>query len=74
MLAPTAQEVYASTIKDLPPTEQLRLAALILSELTRANRIVIEQRDEWSEEDVHDLVAYSTRYANNAYPEEDEIV
>lgn len=73
MPAHSAQEIYTSTVRDLPLTEQLRLAALILEELTKANSILIEQRDEWSEEDMKDLTAYSTSYANSAYPEEDEI-
>ena len=74
MRASTAQEIYASTIQGLPPSEQLMLAALILEALTKANTILIEQRDEWSEEDVNDLVAYSTSHANDAYQEEDDIV
>jgi len=31
-----AQELYASTVRHLPPAERLRLAALILDDLTQA--------------------------------------
>ena len=30
----TAQEVFAATVRTLPPSEQFRLAALILQELS----------------------------------------
>lgn len=32
---PTAQEIYASTIRGLPPDERLQLAVLILNELAK---------------------------------------
>jgi hypothetical protein len=69
----TAQEVFAISIKNLPPSEKLRLAALILEDLTKTSTILVEESDEWSEEDMRDLVAYSTSYAGKSYPEEDSI-
>lgn len=68
---PTAQEIYATTIRQLPPAERLRLAALILDELVRADILRTDESDVWSEEDVHDLQAYSLRHAAASYPEKE---
>ena len=73
MSAPTAQEIYDSSVKNLPPFERLRLAALILQELAQANTISVERRDDWSDEDVRDLLAYSASYAAISYPEDDTV-
>ncbi len=70
---PTAQEVYASTVQRLPPAERLRLAALILDELTQSNLLSVDESDTWSDEDIEDLRAYSFQYAATRYPEEDDI-
>jgi hypothetical protein len=73
MSARTAQEIYQSSVKNLPPSERLRLAALILQELAQANTVLVERKDDWSEEDVRDLLAYSASYAANSYPEDDTL-
>lgn len=59
----TAQEVYEHEIKQLPSIEQLRLASLILEQLTRSAKSQMELSDAWSEQDMSDLVAFSMRYA-----------
>jgi hypothetical protein len=74
MSALTAQEIYTSSVKDLPPSERLRLAALILDDLAGKDTVLVERRDDWSDEDMRDLAAYSMRYATSSYPEEDTIV
>jgi hypothetical protein len=40
---PTAQEVYENTIRPLPPAERLRLAALILEELTAGTSVDVSE-------------------------------
>ena len=71
---PDAQEVYTANVRPLPRTERLRVAALILEELTRPLPPTIDQSDEWSEEDIRDLTAYSLNYAATLYPEEGHYV
>jgi hypothetical protein len=68
---PTAQEIYKSSIRDLPPAERLRLAALILDELTQSDTLPSDVSGTWSEEDEHDLAAFSLQHAETLYPEED---
>jgi hypothetical protein len=36
-MALTAQEVFTETVRDLPPSERLRLAALILQDLAQSS-------------------------------------
>lgn len=71
---PTAQEVFAETVHAMPPIERLRLAALILDDLTQTNPSVVESGDSWDEQDLSDLTAYSLQYATTLYPEDEEVV
>ncbi len=69
---PNAQDVYTANVRPLPPAERLRVAALILDELTHTMPPVVEESTEWSEEDIRDLTAFSVQYAASLYPEEEE--
>ena len=44
-MALTAQEIYARDVRDLPSSERLRLAAIILQDLTRSGATVVEQSE-----------------------------
>jgi hypothetical protein len=44
-MALTAQEVFAETVRVLPPGEQLRLAALILRNLAQSEVAIINRSD-----------------------------
>ena len=56
----TAKEIYAETIRDLPSSERLRLATLILEDLAESAAPALDYSDAWTEED---LVAFSQRNA-----------
>ncbi len=73
-MALTAQEVFAETVRALPPSERLRLAALILQELAQSEVVVVDRSDTWSEQDQSDLTTVSLQYAAELYPEEEELV
>ena len=51
----TAQEVFTETVRALPPSEQFRLATLILQELAQSEVVVVERSDTWSEQDQNAL-------------------
>ena len=68
----TAQEVFAATVRTLPPSEQFRLAALILQELSEV--VFVERSDTWREQDQSDLTAAALQYAAKLYPEEEDLV
>jgi hypothetical protein len=58
--AMTAQNLYSETISTLPASEQLRLASLILKGLAESAE-KLDYQDEWSDEDLRDITAYSMR-------------
>lgn len=70
----TAQEVFDQTVRSLPLNERLRLAALILDNLSRPNISLLETSDAWSNEDRRDLASFSLHYADALYPEQEELV
>ena len=69
-----AQKVYTENVRPLPPGERLRVAAMILAELTQAKLVGVEESSEWSEQDIRDLTAFSLNYASTLYPEEVDYV
>ena len=73
-MALTAQEVFTETVRALPPSERLRLAALILQELTQSEMAGVDRSDTWNEQDQRDLTTVSLQYAAELYPEEEELV
>ncbi len=54
----TAEQVYDEDVRTLPPGERLRLAAMILRDLTQRPG-TIEFSDAWSEEDTRDVANYA---------------
>ena len=69
----SVEQVYEESVKGLPRKEQLKLASLILQQLTKGTDTA-EYDDEWSEEDLRQLTGHSLRYAAQQYPEEEELV
>jgi hypothetical protein len=63
-----------STVRVLPPGEQLRLAALILQNLAQSEMTIIDWSDAWSEQDPHHLTTVSLPYATDRYPEDEALV
>jgi hypothetical protein len=45
----SAQEIYIKTVRNLPPTERLKLATLILNELVDQPSSAIEESATWTE-------------------------
>lgn len=67
------EEIYTQVISNLPPTERLQLATLILNGLVKQNVAVIDDSDTWTEQDQLDLVSFSMQYAATALFEDEEI-
>jgi hypothetical protein len=66
----SAREIYDSTIRQLAPVERLRLASIILNELAESGA-GLDSSDEWSEQDIADLAAFSARHATASVPHEE---
>jgi hypothetical protein len=69
----SVQEIYTQVISTLPPTEQLKLATLILNGLVQQNAAVVDVSDTWTDQDQLDLADFSLQYATTAFPEDEEI-
>ncbi|UBF28434.1 hypothetical protein K9N68_11495 [Kovacikia minuta CCNUW1] len=69
----SAQEIYIQIVRTLPPTEQLRLANLILNELVVQDLSVIDQSDRWTDQDQAELANFSLQYAATLFPEDEAI-
>lgn len=70
----TVQEIYQNIVATLPLSDRLRLAALILNDLTQQNVAVIDTSDTWTEQDQLELTSFSLQYANSLFPDEEEMV
>ena len=70
----TAQEVYTKTVSVMQPNEKLRLAALILEDLTKTKKESEIYIDGLSEQDKANLAFATLKYAEEIYPEERELV
>ncbi|MBP0019148.1 MAG: hypothetical protein J7647_16550 [Cyanobacteria bacterium SBLK] len=68
----TIQEIYTREICNLSTEEQLRLAALILNNLTQKEPSVqnIDYSDTWTEQDRREIAAFSWQNSAMAYFEE----
>ncbi len=74
MIAMTnVEELYASAIRDMPSEERLRLAALILNDLTQAPATLPDFEGEWTEEDIRDARLHFMRRAEERYAQEDDL-
>lgn len=62
----TLQELYASRVRPLTPADRLRLASMILGDLTVEPAAVIDASDAWSDDDLADLSAWSAHHAEGA--------
>ena len=62
----SAKEIYTQTVLNLPPTERLRLATLILNELVDQPSSAIEESETWIEQDQNDLLNFFLQYATTA--------
>ena len=66
----TIQEMYEHSIKPLPAPDRLRLATLILGDISPD--LVIDDSDEWTEEDLRDISLHSMRRAAESMEEGQE--
>jgi len=73
-VAITAHQVFTETVLALPPSERLRLASLILQDLTKSEVTAVDRRDDWNQQDLSDLTTFSLQYAAQIYPEDEELV
>ncbi len=70
----SARDVYETAVAILSRSERLRLAALILDELSASAAADLEYSDTWTDQDIAEWAGHSLRYAAEAYPGDDTVV
>lgn len=55
----TVQEIYSEVVEILTLDERLRLATMILKDVTNKNINLVNYSDTWTREDQMDIVNYS---------------
>ena len=68
----TLEQLYDQAIGPLPTVDRLRLATMILNKSPAQS--IVDDRDDWTDVDVRDVVAFSSKTSLDAYPEDDERV
>ena len=53
-----ARDLYNTSVKNLPPTERLHLAIMILNDIAVDDE-TIEYSDTWTEQDLKDLTEFA---------------
>jgi len=66
---PTAHQIYDANVRDLAPSEKLRLASIILEDLAENAAPALDYSDAWTAEDIDDVAACAKRYAAEQFPE-----
>jgi len=62
-------ELYQQTIKSLPASERLRLAVLILNDIPPQS--VIDESENWTEEDLQEFTQGSWEYIDHRFEDEE---
>jgi hypothetical protein len=63
----TADEVYERAVRPLPIAERLKVATLILNDLQP--QLAADYSDDWSDEDVQDIMRHSLERAAESFEE-----
>jgi len=68
----TADEVYETSVRPMVTSEQLKLAARILNEISPTSSI--DYDDDWSDEDLRQVTEYTLRRFYEENPTDDDLV
>lgn len=61
------QDLYHTSVRPMSPAERLQLARLILDDLA-GSQDAVDISDEWGDDDVADLAAYSVQHGDRSNP------
>lgn len=66
-------EIYQNIVGTLSVSDRLRLAAMILNDISQQNIAVVDKSNTWTEQDQLDITAFSLQYAANLFTDNEEI-
>ncbi len=58
------RDLYDASVRPMPPAERLQLAKLIIDDLATSEK-PLNVSDDWSEDDLADLTAFSAQQAEH---------
>ena len=56
-------EIYQNIVGTLSVSDRLRLAAMILNDISQENIAVVDKSNTWTEQDQLDITSFSLQYA-----------
>ncbi len=59
------QDLYDTRVRQMPPAERLQVARLIIDEFA-PSKMPLDVSDDWSEDDLADLAAFSAQKAERS--------
>ncbi len=59
--------------RDASVSDRLRLATMILNDISQQNIAVVDESNTWTEQDRLDITAFSLQYATNLFADNEEI-
>ena len=65
-MKPSAKSFYAETLRQLSPKQRLRLAEMILNDLTADGKLV-DFSYKWTKKDIKDLTAFALSHSENPH-------
>lgn len=66
------ENIYQNIQKNLSLNDQIRLAALLLNNISQKNITAIDFKTYWTEEDKQDIASFSSIYIDNFISEDEE--
>lgn len=67
-------EAYQYITEKLSLSDRLRLAALLLNDVTKDSITLVEKSDTWTEQDQSDISTFSLSYAADIFSDTEEVV
>lgn len=68
-----ALRLYEEEVRALPTSERLRLATLILNDIAPPPSSVVDERDDWSEEDLREWSLASRKRMSEMFDDDEDI-
>lgn len=67
-------EAYQYVTEKLSLNDRLRLAALLLNDVTKSNVSLVDERDVWTDQDQKDISTFALGYAADLFPDSKDLI
>lgn len=66
------ETIYENILNNLSLNDQIRLAALLLDNISHKNLTVLDISNNWTEEDKNDITSFALSYVESSISEDEE--